>query len=120
VDEDGFIFITGRQKDFVKSGGRRVSCREVEEHLLAFDELLEAAVIGVPDEILGEAVKAFVVPRSREHAGLIERLNQFCKENMNPHLVPKEILILDGLPKNSAGKVLKEALKALAPSGNAH
>jgi long-chain acyl-CoA synthetase len=112
VDQEGFIYMAGRAKDFVKCGGKRVSCKQLEERLLEFEELLEAAVIGMPDEILGEAVKAFVVPRvpgSNEFAG---RVLLFCKERLPYDLVPREIVILDALPKNSAGKVLKQNLKA--------
>ena len=63
VDEEGFIYIVDRAKDFLKCRGEKVSCRQIEEVLLEFDELVEAAVIGIPDGVLGEAVKAFVVPR---------------------------------------------------------
>lgn len=113
VDEDGFIYIVDRAKDFLKCGGRRVSCRRLEDQLLAFDGLVEAAVIGVPDDILGEAVKAFVVPREPDRNGLKDRLHVFCKESMAPQLVPREIVVLRALPKNSAGKTLKPALEAL-------
>jgi acyl-coenzyme A synthetase/AMP-(fatty) acid ligase len=113
VDEDGFIYVVDRAKDFLKCRGERVSCRQIEEQLLAFDELVEAAVIGIPDEVFGEAVKAFVVPRVRNCSGLTERLAVFCKGRMAPHHLPKEIIVLPALPKNSAGKVLKTALKAV-------
>jgi DNA-binding NarL/FixJ family response regulator len=116
VDEEGYIFISGRQKDFIKTGGRRVSCRQIEEQLISFSELLEAAVIGIPDEVLGEAPKAFVVPRVRGAVNLADRLSQFCREQMSPHWIPKEIEFLDALPKNSAGKVLKEKLRTSASS----
>jgi acyl-CoA synthetase (AMP-forming)/AMP-acid ligase II len=118
VDEDGFVYIVDRAKDFLKCGGGRVSCRQIEEQLLEFEDLLEAAVIGIPDDVLGEAVKAFVVPRVRECNGMKERLALFCKGRMSPQHVPKEIVVLSTLPKNSAGKVLKPGLRALqtAPS----
>jgi long-chain acyl-CoA synthetase len=109
VDEEGFIFIAGRAKDFLKCGGKRSSCKQLEQQLLECEDLLEAAVIGVPDEVMGEAVKAFVVPR----AGLTaveERLRNFCKERLPFQLVPREIVVLNFLPKNHAGKVLKEEL----------
>src|ERR1700730_80200 len=64
VDEDGFIYIVDRAKDFLKCGGTRVACKYLEEKLLGFAEVVEAAVIGVQDPVLGEAVKAFVVPRN--------------------------------------------------------
>lgn len=113
VDEDGFIYVVDRAKDFLKCGGKRISCRQLEDQLLAFGELLEAAVIGVPDDVLGEAVKAFVVPRNGNSAGLEDRLRVFCKEHILPQLLPKEIVVLHTLPKNSAGKVLKQNLKTL-------
>jgi acyl-coenzyme A synthetase/AMP-(fatty) acid ligase len=70
-------------------------------------------VIGVPDDILGEAVKAFVVPRSLSGNGLRDSLYDFCKKRIAPQLVPKEIILLQALPKNSAGKVLKQSLKVM-------
>src|SRR5207253_2108793 len=103
--------IVDRAKDFLKCGGERVSCRQLEEQLLSCEELLEAAVIGIPDDLLGEAVKAFVVPRATDSSGLKERLILFCKAGMAPQLIPKEIVVLPALPKNSAGKVLKASLR---------
>ncbi len=113
VDADGFIYIVGRAKDFLKCGGKRISCRQIEEQLLEFEGLLEAAVISVPDQILGEAVKAFVVPRNGSSNGLEESLRLFCKEHVPSEFVPKEVVIVDSLPKNSAGKLLKQALKTI-------
>jgi acyl-CoA synthetase (AMP-forming)/AMP-acid ligase II len=113
VDEDGFIFIMDRARDFLKCGGNRVSCRQLEERLSEFEGLLEAAVIGVPDEVLGEAVKAFVVARKPSSPSLEEKLRLFCKERMPHQLVPKEIVVLDALPRNTAGKVLKRQLRSL-------
>jgi acyl-CoA synthetase (AMP-forming)/AMP-acid ligase II len=113
VDDDGFIYIVDRAKDFLKCGGTRVSCRQLEERILEFEGLVEAAVIGVPDEVLGEAVKVFVVPRNASSSGLEESLLRFCKACLSPQLVPKEIVVLQGLPKNSGGKVMKQNLRAL-------
>jgi acyl-CoA synthetase (AMP-forming)/AMP-acid ligase II len=115
VDEDGFIYIVDRAKDFLKCGGRRVSCQQLEEQLLRFEGLLEAAVVGMPDELLGEAVKAFVVPiKPCPAAELEERLRSFCKKSFSFQLVPKEIVVLSSLPKNSAGKVLKQQLRQVS------
>jgi long-chain acyl-CoA synthetase len=112
VDDEGFIYVVDRAKDFLKCGGKRVSCRQLEQQILEFEGLVEAAVIGIPDGVLGEAVKAFVVPQS-PHADLEKRLQAFCKLRMAPQFVPREICVLGSLPKNSAGKVAKQALKAL-------
>jgi len=121
VDEDGFVYVVDRGKDFLKCGGVRVSSRQVEDRLLECEWLLEAAVVGVPDDLLGEAVKAFVVPRESacngpcqwtDCRGAKDRLLRFCRERMPTKLVPKEIVLLPVLPKNSAGKVVKADLKA--------
>jgi len=113
LDEDGFIYIVDRAKDFIKCGGTRISCRHIADQLLACDSLMEAAVIGVPDEILGEAVKAFVVPRNPQTHGLEQEVRLFCKMHMPSQLVPREIVVLKELPKNSAGKVLRSSLLGL-------
>jgi long-chain acyl-CoA synthetase len=111
IDDDGFFYVLDRAKDFIKCGGKRVSCRQIEETLLEFEELLEAAVVGIKDEILGEAVKAYVVPRDSNSQELAQRTLDFCKEHLSHQLVPKEIVVMNSLPKNSAGKVLKQKLK---------
>jgi acyl-CoA synthetase (AMP-forming)/AMP-acid ligase II len=111
VDADGFIYIVDRANDFIKCRGKRISCQQIEDQLLGCEELLEAAVVGIPDEILGEAVKAYVVPRDGNQVGLAGRLQQFCKENIALELHPKEIVVLPALPKNESGKVVKRELK---------
>jgi acyl-CoA synthetase (AMP-forming)/AMP-acid ligase II len=113
VDDDGFIYIAGRKKEFLKIRGERVSCHAIESRLLELDELAEAAVVGIPDDVLGEAVRAFVVSRSGEPGGLVTRVRAFCKQRMPAHLVPREILVLPSLPKNRAGKVLKTQLREI-------
>jgi len=110
MDEDGFYFIVGRAKDFLKCGGKRVSARQLEETMLEHPDVVEAAIVGIPDEVLGEAVKAFVVPRTLDERALEESLRQFCKSRLPIAFQPKEIIITTALPKNSAGKILKAAL----------
>jgi acyl-CoA synthetase (AMP-forming)/AMP-acid ligase II len=111
VDSEGFIYIVDRADDFLKCGGKRVSCRSVEEQLLEFEEVIEAAVIGISDVVLGEAVRAFVVPRTRPSPDFEAALLRFCRERLAPELVPKQITAVSALPKNSAGKVLKRSLR---------
>ena len=111
VDEDGFIFIVGRERDFLKYGGTRVSCKQLEQQLLGMEDLVEAAVIGVPDEMLGESVNAFVVPRA-EANGIRERVAHYCKERLPVQFIPPEIVVLKALPKNAAGKILKSELRS--------
>ena len=112
IDTEGFIYIVDRAEDFLKCGGKRVSCREIEHQLLKCDEVFEVAVVGIPDEVLGEAVRIFVVPRTPNRDGLEETLSSFCAKNMPIHIRPKEIVVVSALPKNSAGKVLKSKLRA--------
>lgn len=112
VDEDGFIYIVDRASDFLKCGGKRVSCRQLENVLLDHPALLEAAVIGEPDEVLGEAAIAYVVPRDPKINPTSEQLRVHCKKKVPPQFVPKRFVLLKSLPKNSSGKVLKALLKA--------
>ena len=114
VDEDGFIFIVDRAKDFLKCGGKRVSCRYLESVLLGYEELLEAAVVGVADEVLGEAAVAYVVLRDPKRGIRPEQLQAYCRQNLPPPFVPKKFVMLNSLPKNSSGKVLKPLLKTQA------
>ncbi len=110
IDEDGFISIVSRVRDFLKCGGTRVSCQQLEQQILECREVAEVAVIGVPDEIMGEAVKAFVVTRGDADITL-EHVRCFCKTRLPFQLVPREIVVVGALPKNEAGKVLKEQLR---------
>jgi long-chain acyl-CoA synthetase len=111
VDDDGFIFIVDRAKDFLKCGGKRVSCRQLENILLEHSELLEAAIVGVPDDVLGEAAVAYIVPRDPKAQLPIEQITSYCKERMPLPVVPKRFVVLGSLPKNNSGKVMKLLLK---------
>jgi acyl-CoA synthetase (AMP-forming)/AMP-acid ligase II len=111
VDEDGFIYIVDRAKDFLKCGGKRVSARQVENVLLENEDLLEAAVIGVPDEVLGEAAVAYVVLRDPKSGTGASELEGHCRRKLPPAFIPKDFIFLRSLPKNSSGKVLKSVLK---------
>jgi long-chain acyl-CoA synthetase len=120
VDEDGFIYVADRSKDFLKCGGKRISCRQLEEQVLAFDGVLEAAIVGMPDAVLGDAVRLFVVPRDGGSPSFPDDLHRRCRKHMLPPLVPKEIVVLQALPKNSAGKILKEELRRLPYAAPCH
>ena len=113
VDGDGFIYLVDRIKNFVKCGGKRLSCRLIEEHLLVCEDVLQVAVVPMADEVLGEAVKAFVVPRTPSAPDFEERLRLFCRENVPLQLIPKKLVVLNALPMNSQGKVARPALRAL-------
>jgi long-chain acyl-CoA synthetase len=108
-DADGYIFLTGRARDIIKAGGNRVSAKEIEDVVLEIAGVLETAVIGVPDEVLGEAIKAFVV---RCHATLTEEdVKGHLQRRLPAFKHPKWVEFRDELPKNQSGKILKAALR---------
>ncbi|MDS9470314.1 fatty acid--CoA ligase family protein [Sporosarcina pasteurii] len=108
-DENGYFYIVDRKKDLVIVGGYNVYPREVEEVLFTHEDVVEAAVIGVPDVDFGEAVHAFVVLKEGAKAD-IEQLTAYCAERLVKYKVPKQIEFLDELPKNTTGKILRRAL----------
>jgi acyl-CoA ligase (AMP-forming) (exosortase A-associated) len=110
MDEDGFLYFVGRRDTMIKSSGFRISPTEVEEVLFKSGLVKAAAVIGIPDEVLGQTVKAFVVGRDGE-ALAVEQLRDFCAANMPRHMVPKAIQVLDEMPKTTSGKVDYPALR---------
>lgn len=115
VDSDGFIFILDRAKDFLKCGGKRVSSRLLENILLEHPKVLEAAIVGVPDEILGEAAIAYAVPLDINAAPKVEELRLHCQQRLPAEFVPREFILVQSLPKNSAGKVLRAELRVNPP-----
>ena len=117
VDEEGFIYIVDRAKDFLKCGGKRVSCKEIEKRLLEFPCLLEAAVVAAPDEVLGEAVNAFLVSRRPECTLFDDCFRAFCRQYLPQELHPKQAVVVAELPKNSSGKLVKRELKATPQGG---
>lgn len=110
MDEEGFLYFVGRRDNMIKSSGFRVSPSEVEEVLFQSGKLREAAVIGIPDDVLGQAIKAFAVPRDSERLNA-EDLIAFCGERMPRYMVPKVVEVLDGLPKTPSGKIDYPALR---------
>jgi long-chain acyl-CoA synthetase len=110
ADEDGFFFIVDRMKDLVIRGGYNVYPREIEEVLYAHPGILEAAVIGKPDERLGEEVVAVVV--RRDGADLdAEDVIAYCRERLAAYKYPREVRFMTELPKGPSGKILKAALR---------
>jgi acyl-CoA synthetase (AMP-forming)/AMP-acid ligase II len=109
-DEDGFHYIVDRKKDMVVSGGFNVYPREIEEVLTRHPALLEAAVVGVPDDYYGEALCAFVVVRPGMHVDA-DSLQDHCRATLSGYKVPRQYRFVDGLPRNAAGKVLKNRLR---------
>ena len=110
IDEDGYIFLTERSSEFIKVGGFRVGPKEIENHISQLKEIVEVAVIGIYDDLLGEAIKAFV--SLSDGATITEKeIISFCQKHLPPHKVPKEIEIMKNLPKNISKKIDKILLK---------
>ncbi|MDP4163282.1 MAG: fatty acid--CoA ligase family protein [Bacillota bacterium] len=115
MDEEGYFYIVDRKKDMVIVGGYNVYPREVEEVLYNHPEVIEVAVLGVPDPNLGEAVKCFVVSKNPEITE--QELITYCAEHLAKYKLPSSIEFLEELPKNTTGKILRRALKAKMTQG---
>lgn len=109
-DEEGYLYFLGRKDDMIKSRGERISPKEIENVLCQIPGVIEAAVIGVPDEIAGQSIKAFLV--CDKGAKLTEKdILKHCSENLESFALPKHIEILEQLPKTPHGKIDKKVLK---------
>jgi acyl-CoA synthetase (AMP-forming)/AMP-acid ligase II len=109
-DDDGYVWIVDRLKDMIVSGGENIAGSEVERVLYEHPSVLEAAVVGRPDERWGEVPVAFVVLRPSSEA-TAEDLIEHCRVALAKFKVPKDVTFLDALPRNPSGKVLKRELR---------
>jgi acyl-CoA synthetase (AMP-forming)/AMP-acid ligase II len=118
IDADGYLYVEDRKKDMIISGGENIASPEVERVLYEHPGVLEAAVIGIPDERWGEVPMAFVVPRQD---GGVEagELVAFCTERLAKFKVPKRVDFIDVLPRTPSGKVLKRTLRETLKEGTA-
>lgn len=110
MDEDGYVFIVDRIKDLIIRGGMNIYPREVEEALYAHPAILESAVIGIPDDVMGEEVKAFIVAKEGMMVTEAE-VREFCMAKLARYKVPKYIEFVAALPKTTTGKILKRELR---------
>jgi len=110
MDEEGYVTIVDRKKDMILTGGENVYSTEVENVLYAHPAILECAVIGIPDQKWGEAVKGFVVLKSGQNA-TEQEIIQFCKERLAHYKAPKSIDFIGALPRTGSGKIHKKGLR---------
>ena len=112
MDEDGYFYIAGRQKDIIKYKGYKVLPDEVEDKLYSHPAILECAVVGVPDPEIGETIKAFVVLREEYKGKITEQdIIDWAKKEMAGYKWPRKVEFLDKLPRTAIGKVLRRALR---------
>ncbi|GMV93628.1 MAG: long-chain-fatty-acid--CoA ligase [Candidatus Hydrogenedentota bacterium] len=112
-DEDGYFYIVDRIKDIIIRGGMNIYPREVEEVLHGHPAVLEVAVVGIPDVLRGEEVRAYIALRDG-HSASADELQEYCVERLAKYKCPKEVEILPSLPKGPTGKLLKRELRGLA------
>ncbi|MGW6730171.1 long-chain-fatty-acid--CoA ligase [Nocardia sp. NPDC055029] len=111
-DEDGFIYVVDRLKDMIISGGENVYCAEVENAVADHPKVADVAVIGAPDDKWGEVPFAVVVPLDTTAPPTTEEIEQWCRERLAVYKCPKRLLIVEDLPRNASGKILKHVLRA--------
>jgi acetyl-CoA synthetase len=115
-DEDGYFWIMGRVDDVINVSGHRLSTMEIESALVSHDKIAEAAVVGRPDDLTGQAIVAFVTPVAGVHAdqALSEELRQHVTEQIGALARPAEIRFTDALPKTRSGKIMRRLLRDIA------
>jgi acyl-CoA synthetase (AMP-forming)/AMP-acid ligase II len=109
LDEDGFLYLVGRKKDLIVRGGHNVYPTDIESVILEHPSVQEAAVVGVPHEVLGEDIAAFVVPKP-DAAIDADELKEFCATQLADYKRPRHVTFVDALPRNATGKVMKHIL----------
>ncbi len=109
-DDEGYLYIVGRRSDMIKSGAHRISPKEIEEVILGMHEVHEVTVVGIEDEILGEAIRVVIVLKDG-HEMDAKKVQRHCRLKLAPFKIPKEVFFVDELPKTSAGKVQRHLLK---------
>ena len=112
IDDEGYYYLTDRLKHLIISGGENISPKEVESVINRFEGVAESSVIGLPDDQWGEKVAAAVVAKPQSKVKP-EDIQQFCKQHLHNWKCPKEVLVVEALPRNTMGKILKEELKKL-------
>lgn len=112
VDDEGYFFITERKKDLIIKGGENIAPREVEEVIYTHPAVSEACVVGIPDEVYGENIKAWVVLKPGQKA-TAEEIIEYCQGKLKRFKSPKEVSFLDALPKSLVGKILRKELRKM-------
>jgi fatty-acyl-CoA synthase len=110
MDENGYCKITGRLKDMIIRGGENIYPREIEEFLYSYPKILDIQVVGVPNEIYGEEVMAWIILKEGESA-TVEEIQDYCKGKISKHKIPRYINFTDSYPMTASGKIQKFRLR---------
>ncbi len=112
-DEDGYVFFVGRDDDVITSSGYRIGPGEIEDCLLRHPAVSIAAAVGAPDEIRGEIVRAFIVPRAGYEASdaLAEEIQNFVRTRLSAHEYPRRVDFVSELPMTTSGKIIRRLLR---------
>lgn len=113
MDEDGYLYIVGRRSDMIKTGAHRVHPQDIEDVIAELVEVQEVAVVGEDDEMLGQTIKAFVVPAAGAQISPM-RVQAYCRERLAAYKVPKTVVIVSSLPRTSSGKIRRAELQERA------
>ncbi|MBW1786232.1 MAG: AMP-binding protein [Deltaproteobacteria bacterium] len=110
MDDEGYAYIVDRKKDMINVGGEKVFPSEVEDMMLEHPKIKDLVIVGIPDDLRGEAPKAFIVPGEGETLTL-EEIREFCKPKMAPYKIPLAVEFLDEIPRLASGKALRRRLR---------
>lgn len=110
TDEDGYLYFVGRKDHLIKTSGHRVSPTEIEEVVMDAPGVLEAAVVGLPDEVLGQRIVVAVVAKPDGRADLLDAIGRLCRMHLAPYMTPSEFHLLEAIPRNANGKADRFAL----------
>ena len=110
IDSEGYAYIVDRKKDMINVGGEKVFPSEVEDMMLSHAKIKDLVIVGIPDDLKGEAPKAFIVLREGISATQ-EEIRAYCKENMAPYKVPVAVEFIEEVPRAASGKALRRLLR---------
>jgi len=110
MDDEGYVYLRDRLKDMVVSGGENIYPVEVENLLAGIPGVVEVAVIGIPDETYGEALLAFFAMKPGESVD-VDSMVEFCRNKLAGYKIPRRLELIDALPRNPSGKILKTVLR---------
>jgi acyl-CoA synthetase (AMP-forming)/AMP-acid ligase II len=113
LDREGYLFLQGRRSDMIKSGAHRISPLDIEDVIASLPEVAEVAVVGVPDDVLGEAIKAVITLKPGAVLDAM-RVQRHCSEHLPRYKVPRTVHFVSSLPRTSSGKIMRYQLAGMA------